>query len=744
MASHNTRVDAGRNLKRRKTRKGTRSCWACKRRKVKCMYATPADDVCIGCARRCLDCVGQEFPERDPGPSSKGRLVGVRIGRLESMIQQLAEQVGGHVASSGSPSTSASITLPISHSVMRPEHQALSQTLLEAYPSPSDIRIIRSTGEYLAFYSAKEYVAPFHRLERDVAVESERLWAARQLQPQHTEETHPVLIARKMLTLACVLQHLHAAVSTMGSSIRNSRTRSNYRKQDELSRPPLVLARRLAEAATTLVTAHDRFTSDTLEGLECLWLEVLYHENDGKPRQSWLTCRRAISAAQLMRSRGPGRTPTSQPESMLQRSDSEASDLQQIWLRLVHSELALCLVLGMQPSAFRPHDISTFVAHSAITEGAATNTSKLEWIHAEIASRLVERGELDPDFEDLDAALQIRTALEDAATAMPSGWWLMPNLADHTRDEAESDKHLFESTMKLRAQIFHSYLLLLAHLPFMLQAVYSKPPVATPDSHSHHHEKNRDHDRNHLFAGNLKICIEASRDLLRRFIHLRSHERTAGSFRLLDHYAWEAVATLLLALMLDGRQMTTTVSSLGVSEHQQRLSDRAMASEAIGKLRVAGEDNEQEDGSMYHHNSSSGTATEGGTGDLLSRLLALEVGGHAVVVTYRKPGWMSLRPSIGISVGEGQDTLLLNFPSVGHVSISPIVQNESAVPLSGAMGCFPVILDNEAGLRSLARELEDEDEEYDEDEAVLARALNLRRSAKWPKAPHMCMLRPVR
>lgn len=742
MASRNTRIDAGRNTKKRKTRKGTRSCWACKRRKVKCTYATPTDDVCIGCARRCLDCVGQEFPEQDPGPSPKGRLVGDRISRLESMIQQLAEQVGGQVPSSSSPSTLAGISTPMPPPVTCSEHQALSQTLLAAYPSPSDIRIIRSTGENLAIYLAREYVTPFHRLARDVAVESERLWAARQQQPQDTEETHPVLIAQKMLLLACVLRHLHAERSAMRSSSSSSRSRSNFRKLDKLSRPPRVLATRLAEAATTLVTAHDSFTSDTLEGLQCLWLEVLYHEHNGKPRQSWLTCRRAISAAQLMGSRGPGRTPTSQPESTLQRSDSEASDVQKIWLRLVRSELALCLVLGMQPSASLPHDISPSVAHSAITEDDATNTSKLAERHAAIASRLIERSERDPDSEDLDVALQIRTALEDAATAMPSGWWLMPNLADHTWDQADNDKHLFKSMMKLRAQIFHSYLLLLAHLPFMLQAICSKPTNATPDWHIDHH----DHDRNRLFAKSHKICIEASRDLLRRFIRLRSHERTAGSFRLLDHYAWEAAATLLLAHLLDGRQMmTTTTESLGDPEHQQRLSDRAMASEAIDRMLPAGEDNEQEDeedgrdGGMYYRRSSGDSVG----GDVLSRLLELEAGGHALVMTYRKPGWTFLGSNSGFPVGEGQDTLVLQFPSVGHVSISPIVQNERAVPFSGAMGCFPVILDNEAGLRSFVGEVRDEDEEYDEDEATLATAMKLRRSAKWPMAPYMCMLRPV-
>lgn len=166
------------------------------------------------------------------------------------------------------------------------------------------------------------------------------------------------------------------------------------------------------------MTAHDRFTSDPLEDLECLWLEAVYHEHNGNLRQSWLTCRRAISAGQLLGFPGQGRTHMPQMRSILQE-DRDALDLQQLWLRLVHKELALCPALGMQPSAFCPNDTFLSVANSATPEDDARHTSKLE-----------RRSERDPGFEDLHAALQINTELEDAAAAMPSAWWIMPSLAD--------------------------------------------------------------------------------------------------------------------------------------------------------------------------------------------------------------------------------------------------------------------------------------------------------------------------
>lgn len=46
-------------VKRRKVRKGTHSCHECRRRKVKCIYATPDNIVCIVCERRGTKCVSQ-------------------------------------------------------------------------------------------------------------------------------------------------------------------------------------------------------------------------------------------------------------------------------------------------------------------------------------------------------------------------------------------------------------------------------------------------------------------------------------------------------------------------------------------------------------------------------------------------------------------------------------------------------------------------------------------------------------
>lgn len=56
--------DAYGQPKRRKVRKGTHSCWECKRRKMKCRFDPRiASTSCNGCRRRGSPCISQEFPE---------------------------------------------------------------------------------------------------------------------------------------------------------------------------------------------------------------------------------------------------------------------------------------------------------------------------------------------------------------------------------------------------------------------------------------------------------------------------------------------------------------------------------------------------------------------------------------------------------------------------------------------------------------------------------------------------------
>lgn len=76
--------------KKRKIRKGTLSCWECKRRKIRCTFAAPTDTICDGCRSRQTRCISQEFHDDAALPNKKVD----RLSRVESLVEQLVNQGG--------------------------------------------------------------------------------------------------------------------------------------------------------------------------------------------------------------------------------------------------------------------------------------------------------------------------------------------------------------------------------------------------------------------------------------------------------------------------------------------------------------------------------------------------------------------------------------------------------------------------------------------------------------------------
>ncbi|KAL1907577.1 hypothetical protein Sste5344_006591 [Sporothrix stenoceras] len=141
--------------KRRKIRKGTHSCWACKRKKIRCTFSAPdgtpldpdeigdaeafAGLVCDGCRRRRTPCVSQDLPETTAlsAAANHSRHVDDRLGRMEALVemlvknqQQQAQQQQhqqyqvlksstGRGPSHGSPSTTSTMTSATSPSSSR-------------------------------------------------------------------------------------------------------------------------------------------------------------------------------------------------------------------------------------------------------------------------------------------------------------------------------------------------------------------------------------------------------------------------------------------------------------------------------------------------------------------------------------------------------------------------------------------------------------------------------------------------
>ncbi|KAG2412311.1 hypothetical protein HFD88_009868 [Aspergillus terreus] len=105
--------DAYWQAKRRKVRKGTHSCWECKRRKMKCIFDPRiASASCIGCRRRGSPCISQEFPED---------LADVPM-RVETSISDGTPSDGRARAPMPSERTDPSVLTPLSADVQSSRH----------------------------------------------------------------------------------------------------------------------------------------------------------------------------------------------------------------------------------------------------------------------------------------------------------------------------------------------------------------------------------------------------------------------------------------------------------------------------------------------------------------------------------------------------------------------------------------------------------------------------------------------
>lgn len=93
---HTADEDDERKAKRKKLRKGTRSCWECKRKKIKCIFKSDGNVKCETCFRRGTNCVSQDLPDEAlPG----GDQLHDRLGRVESLLTDLTEKVLGRYGS---------------------------------------------------------------------------------------------------------------------------------------------------------------------------------------------------------------------------------------------------------------------------------------------------------------------------------------------------------------------------------------------------------------------------------------------------------------------------------------------------------------------------------------------------------------------------------------------------------------------------------------------------------------------
>ncbi|KAF2727554.1 hypothetical protein EJ04DRAFT_557304 [Polyplosphaeria fusca] len=409
--------------------------------------------------------------------------------------------------------TASTISPPLGHDRL----SSLSKALLDAFPSQEDSDLICDEVGKATQLFFKMNTTSRTQLDSNGS-------AAKDVRPH--ARMHPVFLAKRMLTVALCIQNL-------------------WPQLPPLSEPPRQIMERMVQAAVDLVTTNEDLFGYA-ETLECIILEGLYKCNTGSLRKSWLAIRRSLSAAQLMglHRKKPPRLKVLDPDTRI--------DAHFTWFRLQYTDRMLCLVLGLPQSS---------ASKELTPKSPETEISNLEYTHATVAARILERNESDPAQDDYALTEAIDTQMLDAANELEPKFWLPVNFSNMRNGSSET----FWESMRFMDQLHHHILLVQLHLPYLCSRTGHLPSNSTGIT-------------SHQVAYSKLACTSAAREILTRFAAFRSFNNITASCRCADFIALVAAMALLLA-HLDGHRETH-----GSLLKHQRVGDRAMMIQVLESM----------------------------------------------------------------------------------------------------------------------------------------------------------------
>ncbi|KAK6361030.1 hypothetical protein TWF730_007145 [Orbilia blumenaviensis] len=511
--------------KKRKVRKGTQSCWECKRRKIRCTFAAPRNSTCDGCKSRQTKCIGQEYENEAmeaAAPSSQsveGDDILHKISRLDNVRQN------SELESTAKPESkrrkSGSSKIEANPEVNEAGIEGISRALISEWPSKSefDALLTAPVGVSVLFHGliCRPYAGLF----------SKDLPSPREVLLSPHEGAHPVIVARKLLLLATFLQGIPMSTTSdfaaMGLDCRT-------------------IMSRVFNAAARLITNNDELIT-TLDGIECVMIESMYLNNAGNLRAAWLKNRRAMGLAQMIRLDS---NEISWPIMRLDKATENRIDPKYMWFRLVVSDRYLSMMLGLPQGTAE----NSFACPSILNE--CTALERMERLEAVAVGLILQRNSTTKKRTDLASTYEIDTMIREAAALMPSQWWLPSlNLSAISRNGVEA----LEESVRLTAQFAHYHTLVQLHLPYIL--LQSTPEL--------------NYDYNKMVAAN------SSREVLQRFVAFCTSSPAPAYCRGIDFVAFIASTTLCLAHMEAVRPSGTnlTYTTFHSIKHQ-RLSDRGL------------------------------------------------------------------------------------------------------------------------------------------------------------------------
>lgn len=275
-------------------------------------------------------------------------------------------------------------------------YEGIRQALLAALPSHGDTTILLEKVD-------RAFMASFQTNYKSCgSPQKQSLDTLLSMTNLLCPENHPVLLARQMLMLAASLQHFppHEAIHGLTESRQ-------------------VIMERVAESAIRLVTTNDSLLG-TLEGVQNIVLEGIYHVDAGNIRRAWITMRRAVVAAQLLGLHRPDH------HRFKVISNQNELDPKAMWNCIINMERAISLLLGL------PTSIGS--ASVPFKGDSATSEADLTTLVSDATARILERNDIQNAQQALEITRDIDRRLIQTTKQLPSTFWQPPAFAGLTID----------------------------------------------------------------------------------------------------------------------------------------------------------------------------------------------------------------------------------------------------------------------------------------------------------------------
>jgi hypothetical protein len=261
--------------------------------------------------------------------------------------------------------------------------QNVTRSLACLVPSPKDLVVLLdATKRYWPTWP----VSPRSQLEISSPVQPGETASFRDIILTSFKSGSPLSIARSILWLTLSIQQLPL----------------NYVKlQMKLAEPVPAVINSFMDGAGTILSS-DEIMSGSIDALECLALQAKVYIDAGKPRQAWLSLRRALNFALLL--------------GIDQLEDGENEHHRALWSFLWQSERQLSLVLGF------PHALSESNPGLSIRHTGQSIASKVTHELGIIAGHIIERNQNHRN-ADYSSTLDIEQELKQCKDQIPSNWW---------------------------------------------------------------------------------------------------------------------------------------------------------------------------------------------------------------------------------------------------------------------------------------------------------------------------------